>query len=372
MRFVEGQLLFNQRSLLILPLIVTLSGAVSCGSGLSPEIRDRARALDYYDSGNFKNSAPTEAQSVGKVLKIIARMSTKDQSQTVPVAPIPINLLTPELLNSLSKDDLHLIKLGHSSLLFKIYGEYWLIDPILSERASPVSFAGPRRFHPPPITADALPPIDRVLISHDHYDHLDKSSIMALASGTTRFLVPLGVEVHLQKWGIAPELIESFEWWQELKTEQALVAFTPAQHFSGRTLADRDKTLWGSWVVKTKTASLFFSGDTGYFSGFKTIGNKYGPFDLTFIETGAYACEWPDIHLQPEQSVQAHIDLQGITMVPIHNGTFDLAFHPWKEPLERVSNEAETRGVQLITPLVGQTFTVENPPASNEWWRSVE
>lgn len=356
----------------MLTLIAALSGTVSCGSRLSPDIRDRATALEYYDGRNFRNSAPTETPSVGKVIKIIIRMATKDQSETVPDTALPLQTLTTDFLDSLGDSDLHLVKLGHSSLLIKIYGEYWLIDPILSERASPLSFAGPKRFHPPPITADALPPIDRVFISHDHYDHLDKSSIMALASGKTKFMVPLGVEARLQRWGIPAESIESFEWWQESSTEKALIAFTPAQHFSGRTLGDRDSTLWGSWIIKAKNASLFFSGDTGYFSGFKTIGNKYGPFDVTFIETGAYASEWPDIHLFPEQSVQAHIDLQGVVMVPIHNGTFDLAFHPWNEPLERVTKEADERGVALITPMVGQTFTIDKQPVSIKWWKSVD
>lgn len=361
-----------KRRRFILALLIILTSTVSCVSGLSSNLKDRAVALDYYEDGVFTNALSTESHSIGKVFGIIAKMATKDESETVPSSSLPMNNLTEDILDSLSKDDVHILKLGHSSLLLKMYGEYWLVDPIFSERASPVSFAGPKRFQAPPIELDELPPIDRILISHNHYDHLDKATVTQLATANTQFMVPLGVESYLQKWGIAAQTIESFEWWQEIQTEHAVIAFTPAQHFSSRTFLDRDKSLWGSWVIKTDNSRLFFSGDSGYFDGFSSIGKRYGPFDLTFIETGAYSQEWPDMHMLPEKSVQAHIDLDGVTMVPVHNSTFDLAFHPWEEPLERVSEAAQQRGVSLLTPLVGQPFSVGNLPETPQWWVTLQ
>lgn len=347
-------------------------GAASCGSSLSTKVKDRAEALDYYTDGKFVNATPTVPPSAGTVVKIIVQMATKDRSASEPDGVIPVEAVTPAMLEALNSQDLHIIKLGHSSLLLKIEGEYWLIDPVFSERASPVSFAGPKRFHEPPITLEQLPPIHRILISHDHYDHLDKTAIIALAEKTAQIWVPLGVEKHLTHWGIDADRVHSFEWWQEVTTDNRLVAFTPAQHFSGRTLGDRNETLWGSWVIKTSSGSLYYSGDGGYFDGFKTIGDQYGPFDLTFIETGAYASNWPDVHLFPEQSVQAHLDLKGRTMMPVHNGTFDLSFHSWTDPLERVTDVAEKRGVTTITPIVGQRLSLENLPATDDWWSAVD
>ena len=182
--------------------------------------------------------------------------------------------------------------------------------------------------------------------------------------------MPLGVDTDLVKWGVNENKISTFNWWQELQTEHALVAFTPTQHFSGRGLSDANNTLWGSWVIKTSQQSVYFSGDSGYFAGFKEIGNKYGPFDLTLIETGAYDKDWADIHMTPEQSVQAHIDLQGKTLVPIHNGTFDLAFHAWVDPFERVTAASNINNVTLSTPEFGQIFTPTDAAITHKWWKN--
>ncbi|RYZ80063.1 MAG: hydrolase, partial [Moraxellaceae bacterium] len=300
---------------------------------------------------------------------------TEPARDKAPLKAIPVEKVSRAQLDALSDDDLHFIKLGHSSILLKVYGEYWLLDPVFSERASPFSFLGPKRFHQAPITIDDLPDIDKVLISHNHYDHLDKSSVKKLAAKTRQFLVPLGVETDLQKWGIASEKITRFDWWQELQTDKALIAFTPAQHFSGRGIGDGNNTLWGSWVIKTAVGSLYFSGDSGYFDGFKQIGAKYGPFDAALIETGAYDNDWADIHMTPEESVQANLDLKGKVMIPVHNGTFDLAFHSWYEPLERVSVAAQQSGVVLLTPIFGQQISMTSMQRHSEvnfkWWRKL-
>ena len=325
------------------------------------------KASDNYRASKFHNTAPREQPGFTQMMRIMKRWVTEKKIDPEPKKPLPLKPLSRAQLDALSDDELHLVKLGHSSILIKAKGQYLLIDPVFSERASPFSFMGPKRFQPTPISIDELPPIDKVLISHNHYDHLDKAAIKKLIAKTQQFLVPMGVEGDLQKWGADKAKITRFDWWQELKIDDTLFAFTPSQHFSGRGLGDGNKTLWGSWVIKTAGKRIYFSGDSGYFAGFKTIGEKYGPFDLTLIETGAYNEDWADIHMFPEESVQAHIDLRGVTMLPIHNSTFDLSFHPWYEPLNRVKAEADKQQVQLTTPLVGEVFTVEQVN-DTAWW----
>ncbi|WP_211665477.1 MBL fold metallo-hydrolase [Leucothrix arctica] len=324
-------------------------------------------ASENYRDGKFHNATPKSKPSFGEMMYVLKRYITEKKIDPEPKNGLPIQQVTRAQLDALSDDELHLVKLGHSSILIKANGEYWLIDPVFADRASPFSFLGPKRFQPTPITIDELPPIDKVLISHNHYDHLDKAAIKKLIGKTKQFLVPMGVEGDLQKWGADKSQVTRFNWWQELKVGDTLFAFTPSQHFSGRGLGDGNTTLWGSWVIQTAGKSLYFSGDSGYFDGFKKIGEKYGPFDLTMIETGAYNEDWPDVHMFPKESVQAHIDLRGVTMLPIHNSTFDLSFHPWYEPLKRVTVEAEAQGVKLTTPIVGEVFTVDKA-SDGAWW----
>jgi len=328
-----------------------------------------------YRDGKFYNAKAFEEAGPLKILKILKRSFTEPTQDKTPKQAIPMEQVTRAQLDALPDSDVHFIKLGHSSVLLKVYGEYWLLDPVFSERASPFSFFGPKRFHQVPITIEDLPEIDKVLISHNHYDHLDKASIKKLVAKTKQFLVPLGVETDLQKWGVAKNAITRFDWWQELPLENALIAFTPTQHFSGRGIGDGNTTLWGSWVIKTAAGSIYFSGDSGYFDGFKQIGEKYGPFDIAFIETGAYDNDWADIHMTPEQSVQTHLDLKGQVMVPVHNGTFDLAFHSWYDPLQRVSAAAQNSGAVLLTPIFGQKISLssltQHVEANVKWWTAL-
>ncbi|GAB3480197.1 MBL fold metallo-hydrolase [Marinomonas epiphytica] len=324
---------------------------------------------DHYRGGQFHNAKPKDPLGFRKSVELWWRFFTEKKVAPAPEQPLPIKSVTKQELNNLDDKSVHLVKLGHSTILLKIMGEYWLIDPVFGERASPFSFLGPKRFHQPPINITDLPAISRVLISHNHYDHLDKSSIKQLADKVGAFSVPLGVEADLMAWGVDPSRITSFDWWQEEQIRTTKIAFTPTQHFSGRGIGDANKTLWGSWVIDSEHGKVFFSGDSGYFPGFKEIGERYGPFDLTLIETGAYDKDWPDIHMKPEQSVQAHMDLQGKVMVPIHNGTFDLAFHTWFDPFERVSAAAQQQSVQLSTPTFGQFFTAKSTASEEKWWQ---
>lgn len=320
-----------------------------------------------FAAGKFRNPVTPRDPGFAGALAILWRFMFDKPADATPARPIPVQALTQAQLRA--APDLSLFRLGHSTMLMKLDGKFWLTDPVFSERASPLQFLGPKRFHAPPISIEDLPPITGVILSHDHYDHLDHAAILALAPKVEHFLAPLGVGDRLIEWGVPAAKVQQFDWWQGTTLGGLRLVATPAQHFSGRSLSDGNKTLWASWVLITEQARVFFSGDTGYFDGFKTIGERFGPFDLTLIETGAYDPQWPDIHMQPEQSLQAHLDVKGKHLMPIHNGTFDLALHPWTEPFERISALAAARGVPLSAPEMGERLDVRAPAASRGWWR---
>ncbi|MGY2293441.1 MBL fold metallo-hydrolase [Pseudomonas sp. SDO528_S397] len=320
--------------------------------------------------GHFTNDAPVRRSGFRKSLGIFWKMLFHKPRSTRPVGEIPVQPLTREQLAA--APDHSVFRLGHSTVLLKMRGKFWLTDPVFAERASPFSWAGPKRFHQPPISLDALPPIEAVILSHNHYDHLDHQAVVQLADKTRYFLAPLGVGDTLIKWGVDASKVRQLDWWQATDVDGVRFVATPAQHFSGRGLFDGNQTLWCSWVMIDEARRIFFSGDTGYFDGFKRIGEQYGPFDLTLMETGAYNVDWPHVHMQPEQTLQAHIDLKGRWLLPIHNGTFDLAFHAWHEPFDRIMALAWERNVSITTPAMGQAFNLAQPERGHAWWLDVE
>jgi L-ascorbate metabolism protein UlaG (beta-lactamase superfamily) len=289
---------------------------------------------------------------------------------TVPASPVPIHRLTRAELDA--APDRSLYRLGHSTVLMKLRGQWWLTDPVFSDRASPLQFAGPKRFHASPIAIEELPPIRAVILSHDHYDHLDHASIRELEGKVSLFLAPLGVGDRLAAWGIAKDKIRQFDWWQGTEVDGLNLTCTPAQHFSGRGFTDGNRTLWASWAIEDEGMRVFFSGDSGYFSGFAEIGRRFGPFNVTLMETGAYNEQWPYVHLHPQQTVQAHQDLQGRWLLPIHNGTFDLAMHTWEDPFDRVLHFAAERGVMVAMPMMGERVDMNVPQQGSRWWRELE
>ncbi len=327
----------------------------------------RAGSVSEQVDGRFVNDMGSHKVNFFKAASQVVFSQQADKS---PREPLPLRQVDAASLADARGPLIY--RLGHSSILLKLGDDIVLVDPVFSERASPLQWAGPRRFHPVPLAPAELPQITAVIISHNHYDHLDRDTVRQLADKVHYFVVPLGVGEHLRDWGVEDEAIVELDWWEELEIGELTLAATPAQHFSGRSLTDRNRTLWASWVIQGGGANLFFSGDTGYFDGFREIGERYGPFDVTMIENGAYNHAWRSMHLMPEESVQAHIDLRGRAMLPIHNSTFDLSIHAWYEPLERVSALAAERGVQLLTPVIGAPVQVLAPQPTYAWWRGVQ
>lgn len=317
--------------------------------------------------GVFQNSEPELAVGAAWRTRALWRFFTGKDANSTPSQALKVQALTPDDLQK--APDLSLWRLGHSTILLKLAGKFWLTDPVFAERASPLSFMGPKRFQPAPISRENLPEIEAVILSHDHYDHLDQETVLAIEPKVKHYLAPLGVGDRLISWGIPANKVQQLDWWQEIQVGDLRLVATPARHFSGRSLTDRNKTLWASWVLIAPQARMFFGGDSGYFSGFKLIGERFGPFDLTLLENGAYDQSWPDIHMQPEQTLQAHLDLKGKVLLPIHNGTFDLALHAWTEPMERIRALAQQGQVPLSTPRIGERLDINEPSHGIAWWR---
>jgi L-ascorbate metabolism protein UlaG (beta-lactamase superfamily) len=264
--------------------------------------------------------------------------------------------------------------LGHSTVLVEIDGVRVLTDPVWGPRASPTRFLGPKRFQPVPVSLEALPPLDAIVISHDHYDHLDFPTIRALRRSSVPFITALGVGAHLERWGIPAGRITELDWWESHRLAGTGVEITaaPAQHFSGRGFTDRNATLWSSMAIRGPRHRVFFSGDTGLTTEYATIRDRLGPFDLVMLEIGAFHPSWGDIHLGPDNALEAHALLGGGALLPVHWGTFSLALHDWDEPVERLVAMAGERNAQLLLPRLGEPAEPDHQPRMLPWWRDVE
>ncbi|MCB1326792.1 MAG: MBL fold metallo-hydrolase [Leptospiraceae bacterium] len=337
----------------------------------------RARETSpQWNKDRFTNTLPTiTSPGLSTVVEFFLRGEHRTPAHKIPTIPRQAQEF------STAARDLTVTWFGHSSAFVEADGFRVLLDPVWGERASPVSFAGPRRFFAPPLPLSDLlsVPIDAVIISHNHYDHLDAKTIRALSSrDDLLFITPLGVGDYLTEFGIREENIVELDWWEKahIGAGNGLeITATPARHFSGRAIAgvDRDRSLWAGWSLNFKKGDrrVFFSGDTAMFPGFREIGERLGPFDLTMIEVGAYNAAWTDSHIGPEQAIQAHRDLRGALFLPVHWGTFELAMHSWIEPVERLVVAAEKAQVELVIPRPGQSVLVQAPPPVERWWPDI-
>ncbi|MGY2613566.1 MBL fold metallo-hydrolase [Bacillus pretiosus] len=280
----------------------------------------------------------------------------------------------PTVLSDKNNESLESVTwFGHSASLLKIEGKKLLLDPMFGDASSPFPLFTSKRYSGAfSLEREDLQEIDAIIISHNHYDHLNYKSIMLLKDRAKHFYVPTGVAQYLIKWGVSPSKISEHNWWDEITFDNIKLVCAPARHFSGRSMTDRDCSLWCSWLILGRDTKVFFSGDSGYAPHFKEIGNKYGPFDLTLMECGQYDTRWSAIHMLPEETVQAHIDVKGDLLLPIHWGAFTLALHEWSDPIERVTKEAKRLGVNIATPQIGESITLKSTDyPSSAWWREI-
>lgn len=329
---------------------------------------ERVRGSKQFRGGAFHNLSGARPGLKGNPLPLLGEYFF-GRAEQVPRVELPVIDPRVDWVRPI-ESGFRLTWLGHSTVLLELDGKRVLTDPVFGARASPFSFAGPKRFHPAPVGVEQLPPIDLVVLSHDHYDHLCRDTVRQLAQRGVPFVTALGVGARLEALGVAPERITELDWHEHVETAGLRITAAPAQHFSGRGLGDRNATLWASWIIQSERRKVFFSGDTGLFDELTDIGTRYGPFDLVMLEIGAFHEAWGDIHLGPKNALTAFDRLGGGTLFPVHWGTFNLALHAWNEPAETLLAHAESR--RIITPGLGLPVEPAHLEGPTPWWRRVE
>lgn len=374
-----GWFVFAVKGLLGLALIVSpllwfsTDHLRAFGGSPDPAWLARRAVAAHFTGGRFENLEPTTVMSPRSYPHALSLWLFGKQLRT-PTCPLPIVAGTAMRLSVPAPSGLRITWLGHSTTLIEIDGATILTDPMWSERASPSRWAGPRRFHPPPLALADLPRIDAVLISHEHYDHLDQATVQWLAARGLAFHVPLGIGAHLAAWGVAAMQIHEHDWWEEaVLTGGVRVIATPGRHFNGRGVPWRTGALWTSWSIVGPRHRAFFSGDTGPTESMGEIATREGPFDVALIEIGQYHGDWGDTHLGPVGALDAIGKLGARTLIPIHWSTFVLAYHAWSEPAEILVSEAERRGVTISTSRLGEPVepAASPPTPTTAWWRAL-
>ena len=343
--------------------LVLVQGWTAFGKAASGARLERMQRSANFKDGHFVNPQPLINDYWGMFGALLHASDHINPSEPVAVAK-----LSREDLAKAPPSGLRITWFGHSAMLIEIDGKRLLTDPMWSERSSPIAWLGPKRWFPPPLSLEELPKLDAVLISHDHYDHLDHGSVLRLNALGVKFIVPLGVGAHLEYWGVPAERITELDWWERTELPGLSIVCTPARHASGRFLFDNDSKLWAGYALLGPKRRAYYSGDTGLFPGLRQIGEKYGPFDVTMIETGQYHRTWPDWHIGPEQAIRAHQRVRGDVMLPVHWALLGLAMHGWREPVERTSAAARQEQVVLATPAPGQPFEPTLQPPNARWW----
>ena len=338
------------------------------GGKLSATLVERYQKSPQWSQGIFQNTVITTMNISVKNIPGLIRQQITGRKNRAPKKKIPVIPLDIEAFSSVAEQP-KFIWYGHSVLLLKIAGKNILIDPMFGQDASPVGPITTKRFSNNTLEIiDQLPEIDLLLQTHDHYDHLDYKSILKLQGKVKNYWVGLGIGRHLEKWGVESSLIREFDWWDEDLFEEINITYTPARHFSGRGTSDRSKSLWGGWVLKSHNYKIYWSGDGGYGDHFEAVGQALGPFDIGFMECGQYNEHWHQIHMYPEEAVQAAIDAGCKKAMPVHWGGFTLALHNWQEPIRRFQNEARNKSLAIITPEIGEIVILDQERDWQNWW----
>jgi L-ascorbate metabolism protein UlaG (beta-lactamase superfamily) len=339
------------------------------GAPVTAELRERYQRSPQWRDGVFVNAVPTELSIRARDLPRLLMSMLRTIPEREPTSPLPCVAVDAAVLGTLPPTATRVHWLGHSALVLEIGGKVVLLDPMMGPRPAPFAFGARPRYAPGlPITAEQLPPIDIVIMSHDHYDHLDHGTILTLHSKTTRWITSLGVARHLEAWGVSPDAIDELDLHDDVHIDDLHITCTPARHFSGRGLRDRHRSLWSSWVIATASTRIFFSADSGYADHFVQIGKDHGPFDLAFMECGQYNPMWQAIHMMPEEAVRAALEVGARVAMPIHWGAFTLALHPWWEPPTRFTAEAQRLGLTVTTPRIGEPVVLGDPLPQQPWW----
>lgn len=356
-----------------LPLLLYFRFAPIVGSNPTGERLERIQASSNYRDGKFHNVVETNMDMpVGSMLKVMWEFM-KGAEGREPKDTIPTVLFDRAAWEAVPDTSIATAWFGHSTVLIKMDGVTFLCDPVFGERASTFSFMGPKRFnYQQHMTVDMLPKVDVVLLSHDHYDHLDYVTVLALKEKVQRWVMPLGTGAHLEHWGVPGGRITEHDWWEGVEVEGVQLTLAPSRHFTGRGMTNRFSTLWGSWVIEGRTKKVYFGADSGYSPTFKEVGERFGSFDLALLECGAYNERWAEIHMMPEETAQAALDVKAKVLMPLHWGKFSLAMHGWKEPVERLLAEAEKLDVPVLTPRIGRIVNGPDLALSERWWDEVE
>ena len=362
--------------LVIFAILIFIFLNVSPVFGASPDKNSKKiiENSENFIEGKFRNIKTTYTNFRTLEKKATLRDWFSPPKDKNPLNPLPtIKFIGKDLAEG------KFVWLGHSTVLMKTEGLVVMTDPVFN-RASPLPsfnsksksnfFNGKPFIFENPVVIDDLPKVDVVIISHDHYDHLDSKAIKDLSNRVDQFFVPLGVGAHLERWGVNKNRITEYDWYDSKDYKNIKFTFAPSLHFSGRGVTNGNSTLWGSWMIKSKTLSAYFSGDGGYSETFKKLGNEYGPFDIAFIENGAYNVDWSNVHMFPDEAVQASIDLKAEVLFPIHWSKFDLSIHPWDEPIIRITKEAAKKNVNIATPMIGEVFELSSIP-KKPWWEKL-
>lgn len=355
-------------------LLFTAARALSLDDKYSSRIENSPQWKD----GRFVNPNGVEVkllswEALTITMDYLSTIARRDRKDVRPAKPVPVVKIDPAEWTNPDPKRLDYAWLGHASVLVALEGRIILFDPVFEKRASPVSWYGPERFFPPPINAATLPPVDVVVITHGHYDHLEEPTVGALAKTKTTFMVPLGARPMLEKWGVDPERIVELDWWESYDFDGIRFHATPAIHNFMRGLFDFGQQLWCSWVVEGAGKKFFVSGDSGYYDGFAEVGKRFGPFDVAFLKIGSYSDKgsWRKEHMTPEEAIRQAEDIRAAAVVPVHWATFDLELFSWHASIERTVKKAVARDVTLVTPVPGRKVSSDQRDVDTYWWREL-